>query len=166
MTPASWCSEPPAELGPVDPPPVIDAAVSVTENNTAYLLFDLGSGQQLQLIHEGLAATAAIIPLGVDGFDRLEAVYRLLALCMAVRFLPTRLTAQQRARMRRMLQAFDGHRAGATGREIAQVIQNRRIGPHEWQTSSVRYAVKALIRDARTMIAGGYRKLLRHRRVS
>lgn len=158
----------PAELGPVDPPPVIDAAVSVTENNTAYLLFDLGSGQQLQLIQEGLAATAAIIPLGVDGFDRLEAVYRLLA-ALHGRAVPpdTRLTAQQRARMRRMLQAFDGHRAGATGREIAQVMfRTGALDRSEWQTSSVRYAVKALIRDARTMIAGGYRKLLRHRRVS
>jgi hypothetical protein len=88
-------------------------------------------------------------------------------LCMAVRFLPTRLTAQQRARMRRMLQAFDGHRAGATGREIAQVMfRTGALDRSEWQTSSVRYAVKALIRDARTMIAGGYRKLLRHRRVS
>ncbi len=66
-----------------------------------------------------------------------------------------------------MLQAFDGHRAGATGREIAQVMfRTGAPDRSEWQTSSVRYAVKALIRDARTMIAGGYRKLLRHRRVS
>jgi len=158
----------PAELAPVDPPPVIDAAVSVTEDSTAYLLFNLGNGQQLQLIHAGLAPTAAIIPLGVDGFDRLEAVYRLLA-ALHGRAVPpdTRLTGQQRARMRRMLQAFDGYRAGATGREIGQVIfKAGALGRSEWQTSSARHAVKALIRNARTMIAGGYQKLLRHRRSS
>jgi hypothetical protein len=140
----------------------------VTEDSTAYLLFDLGNGQHLQLINEGLAPTAAIIPLGVDGFDRLEAVYRLLAALHGRKVPPdTRLTGQQRARMRRMLQAFDGHRAGATGREIGQAIfKTGALDRSEWQTSSARHAVKALIRDARAMIAGGYRKLLRHRRLS
>lgn len=35
----------------------------------------------------------------------------------------TRLTRQQRARLRRMLRAFDGHRAGATQQEIARVLR-------------------------------------------
>lgn len=158
----------PPALPPVEPLPQIDAAVSRNENGAAYLLFDLGNGQHLQLAHDGVAPTAAIIPLSLDGIDRLEALHRLLA-ALHGRAIPpdTRLTRQQRARLRRMLQAFDGHRAGATGREIAQVIF--RIGSldrSEWQTSSARHAVKALIRDARAMIAGGYRKLLRHRRSS
>ena len=77
----------------------------------------------------------------------------------------TRLTRQQRIRLRRMLRAFDGHRAGATQQEIAQVIL--KIGPldrDEWQASSARHTIKALLRDAHSMVAGGYRKLLRHRR--
>jgi len=158
----------PPALPPVEPLPRIDAAVSLTADSAAYLLFDLGNGQHLQLIHDGAPPTAAIIPLSVDGLDRLEALHRLLATLHGRAIPPdTRLTHQQRARLRRMLQAFDGHRAGATGREIAQVIF--RIGSldrSEWQTSSARHAVKALIRDARAMIAGGYRKLLRHRRAS
>jgi hypothetical protein len=77
----------------------------------------------------------------------------------------TRLTPQQRARLRKMLQAIDGHRAGAPQQEIAQILF--RIGHLDrdaWQASSARHGVKALLRDARAMIAGGYRKLLRHRR--
>ncbi|MGY4752585.1 DUF2285 domain-containing protein [Pannonibacter sp. Q-1] len=108
------------------------------------------------------------MPLGLDGFDRLEAIYRLLA-SLHGRVVPpdTRLTEQQKARARRMLQAFDGRRAGATQQEIAQVIFNSgRLDRDEWQASSARHAVKSLLRDARAMIAGGYRRLLRHRRPS
>jgi len=64
-----------------------------------------------------------------------------------------------------MLQAFDGSRDGATQQDIAHILF--RIGDlnrDEWQASSARHAVMALLRDARTMITGGYRKLLRHRR--
>lgn len=156
----------PPTLPPVDPLPKIDAAVSLSADGSAYVLIDLGNGQHLQLIHDGVAPTAAIIPLGVDGLDRLEAIHRLLA-ALHGRAIPpdTRLTSQQRARLRRMLQAFDGYRAGATGQEIAQVIFHLgALDRSEWQASSARHAVKALIRDARAMIAGGYRKLLRHRR--
>ncbi|MBO0200984.1 DUF2285 domain-containing protein, partial [Vibrio alginolyticus] len=75
--------------------------------------------------------------------------------------LDARLTLQQRARSQRMLQAFDGYRAGATQQEIAQVIF--RLGPldrHGWQASPERHVIKSLLRDARAMIAGGYRMLL------
>ena len=111
-------------------------------------------------------AAAAVIPLDLEGFDRLEAVRRLLS-ALHDRAIPpdTRLTRQQRARLRKMLQAIDGHRAGATQQEIAQILF--RIGHLDrdaWQASFARHGLKALLRDARAMIAGGYRQLLRHRR--
>lgn len=105
------------------------------------------------------------MPLSITGFDRLEAVMRLLS-ALHGRVIPpdTRLTRQQRARARRMLQAFDGARDGATQLEIAEVIfRIGSISRDEWQASSTRHAVMSLLRDARAMIAGGYRKLLRHR---
>ncbi|AJE45686.1 DUF2285 domain-containing protein [Celeribacter indicus] len=131
--------------------------------------FALGNGQALQVLDCSTSVdrvAVAIIPLSLDGFDRIEAVERLLA-ALHGRAIPpdTRMTRQQRARLRRMLRAFDGSRAGATQQEIAQVILNS--GPldrDEWQAASARHSVKALLRDARSMIAGGYRKLLRHRR--
>ncbi len=70
-------------------------------------------------------------PLSLAGFDRIEAIQRFLS-ALHGRAIPpdTRLTRQQRARLRRMLRAFDGHRAGATQQEIARVLLNtgRRAG--------------------------------------
>ncbi|WP_244294077.1 DUF2285 domain-containing protein [Pannonibacter carbonis] len=78
-----------------------------------------------------------------------------------------RLTRQQRARQRKMLRAFDAHRDGATQQEIAKVIFGvERLSRDDWQMSSSRHAVMSLLRDAHDLIAGGYRKLLRHRRRS
>jgi len=130
---------------------------------------DLGNGQYLQVLDcvmDGDTLAVAIVPLDLDGFDRIEAIRRFLS-ALHDRAIPpdTRLTRQQRARLRRMLRAFDGYRAGATQQEIAQVVL--KIGPldlYEWQASSARHAIKALLRDAGSMVAGGYRKLLRHRR--
>jgi uncharacterized protein YhdP len=162
---------PPAILSAsTHPQPTIDTAPGVDADGETYRVFDLGNGQSVRLV-QPFATLAdkplgAFIPLGLEGFDRLESVARLLA-ALHGRAIPpdTRLTRQQRARLRRMLQSIDGRRAGATQQEIAQVVF--RIDPldrDEWQASSARHAIKALLRDARAMIAGGYRALLRHRR--
>lgn len=142
------------------------------EDGDGNLLYELGNDERLQLhsLNGGFSpsASVALVPLGLEGFDRLEAVHRLLA-SLHGRAVPpdTRLTPQQRVRARRMLQAFDGRRAGATLREIARVIfDTGPIGRDEWQSSSQRFGVMSLIRDANTLVAGGYRKLLRHRRRS
>lgn len=129
----------------------------------------LGNGQHLQIFDraiDGGTFAVAVIPLDPEGFDRIEAVRRFLS-ALHGRAIPpdTRLTRQQRARLRRMLRAFDGYRAGATQQEIAQVVLKiEPLNRDEWQASSARHAIKALLRDARSMVAGGYRKLLRHRR--
>lgn len=154
------------------PLPSIDDAPAVDDHGDGNLRYDLGNGERLQLLCLGCRfnpdSAAAIVPLGLEGFDRLEAIYRLLA-SLHGRTVPpdTRLTRQQRSRARRMLQAFDGRRAGATQQEIAEVIFNiGRLDRDKWQASSARHAVKSLLRDARAMTAGGYRRLLRHRRSS
>lgn len=160
----------PAELGdtPGTTPP-IGPGDTAADNADAAFRFALGNGQAIQILDSSTRddrIAVAIIPLSLDGFDRIEAVQRLLAALHARAIPPdTRLTRQQRARLRRMLRAFDGHRAGATQQEIAQVIlHSDPFDRDEWQASSARHSVKALLRDARSMIAGGYRKLLRHRR--
>ena len=51
---------------------------------------------------------------------------------------------------------------GASQREIAEAIfQMPRVSRDEWQSASERFAVMALLRDARKMIDGGYLTLLR-----
>jgi hypothetical protein len=137
-----------------------------------HVLHDLANGQRLHLaLPAGGSARqplVAVIPLGIEGFDRMEAVARLLA-SLHGRAIPpdTRLTRQQLTRARRMLQAVDGHRAGASQREIAKVIfRLKSIQRDDWQTAPERYATMDLIKDGLAMIAGGYRRLLRHRRRS
>ncbi|MFG1287880.1 DUF2285 domain-containing protein [Xanthobacter versatilis] len=135
-------------------------------------LRDLPDGQRLHLVFPPEAAPdrplAAVVPLSLDGFDRLEAVARLLAALHGREVTgDTRLTPQQQARARRMLQAADGRQDGASQKEIAEVVLHTgRLTRDEWQASSARHAVMGLLRGARDMIAGGYRKLLRHRRRS
>ncbi|HGL5074802.1 TPA: DUF2285 domain-containing protein [Burkholderia multivorans] len=170
-TSAIALGEPPDVLSAsTEQQPTIDAAITVTADGETNLLYDLGNGQHVQLVHANNTSPdkplGAFVSLGLDGFDQIESIGRLLA-ALHRRAIPpdTRLTLQQRARLRRMLQAFDGYRAGTTQQEIAQVIF--RLGPldrDDWQASSARHAIKSLLRDARAMIAGGYRSLLRHRR--
>lgn len=141
---------------------------SVISGSDGEAMVQLANGEQIQirLLASASSPAVAVIPLDLDGFGRLEAAHRLLA-ALHGRAIPpdTRLTRQQRTRARRMLQAFDGSRDGATQQDIARALF--RLGPvsrDEWQTSSTRHAVMGLLRDARAMIAGGYRNLLRHRR--
>ena len=109
----------------------------------------------------------ATVPLGPEGLDRIEAIQRLLANQHRRRSIPrdTRLTAQQKARLRRVLQASDAAFHGATQKQIAEVLfRTGRLDRDEWQVSSARFAVSSLLREGRDLIAGGYRKLLRHQR--
>ena len=131
-----------------------------------HALLPLLDDQRLQVFSLDAEPLATIIPLTLEGFDRLAAVYRLLAHLHGRSVPPdARLTRQQRARARRMLQAIDGLRSGATQQEIAQsLFRIKRLGRSEWQVSPIRHSVMSLLRDARSMISGGYRKLLRHRR--
>jgi hypothetical protein len=108
----------------------------------------------------------ALVPLGSDGLDRIEAVSRLWR-AVNNRRVPAdpRLTNQQRRRLRQMLRAVDGHTQGASYREIAQAIFGpARIADTSWKTSALRDVTIDLVKDGLALIAGGYRALLRRRR--
>jgi hypothetical protein len=109
---------------------------------------------------------AAVIPLDESCSDRIAALIRLSQLLWDRPPIDdTRLTAQRRRRLRRMLQAVDGHLTGATYREIANAIYGQsRVASDAWKTSALRDSTIALVKDGRALIDGGYRTLLRHRR--
>ncbi len=111
---------------------------------------------------------AALVPLGADGLDRIEAVTRLWRAFNNRPMSPdARLTAQQRRRLRHMLQAVDGRMDGASYRQIAHAIYgSSRVADSPWKTSALRDSTIDLVKDGFALIAGGYRKLLRHRRRS
>lgn len=78
--------------------------------------------------------------------------------------LPTSLQPREKrgSRWARMLQALDGHVAGATHREIADTIFGSDLVRSEWRGASdhLRLKVQRLLREARRLTRGGYRELL------
>ena len=154
-------------------PEVLDDAASPTILPTGttrraqdgiHHLLDAGEQRRLQILQSDPDTNrlVAIVPLDQDGFARLDAISRLLAQLHG-RKVPVdkRLTRQKRLRAKRMLQAFDGRLAGASQREIAEVVfRLSRVSRDEWQSAPERFAVMALLRDARKMVDGGYRALL------
>lgn len=150
--------------------PTIDAATSHTDSDGGVSLA-LGRGllSIRVLLVPGVAAgqrVFALLPLGADGLDRIEAVARLWRMAHSHRLLPdARITAQQRRRLRRMLQAVDGHSEGASYRQIAEAIFGQsRIAETPWKTSALRDATIDLVKDGLALTAGGYRSLLKRRR--
>jgi hypothetical protein len=140
-----------------------------SDEQGVHSLLETGN-QAIRLVRlNGLPAgvpLAALVPLDPDGPDRIGAIDRLLR-ALQGRLVPDdrRLTPQQKRRQRHMLQATDGHRSGATYREIAEVIYGfERIRAEHWKTSALRDSVIGLVESGLAMIAGGYRQLLRHRR--
>jgi hypothetical protein len=171
----------------VDPGTVILTTVPLAPNIESITARDLDAGAArigsdgLSIIHSHgpgavhllLAAEAssasplvALVSLGADGLDRIEAVSRLWRAVNGRRVTAdARLTRQQRRRLRRMLQAVDGHHEGASYREIAEAIfGSARVAEAPWKTSALRDATIDLVKDGLALIAGGYRSLLRRRR--
>ena len=151
---------------------VVQETAARADEQGVHFRHDPGDGQVLHLLRladvAGGEPLAALVPLDPDGLDRLEAVQRLLKSLLGRAVPPdTRLTSQQRRRIRHMLQAVDGRMNGATYREIAGVIYGvSRVASDPWKSSALRDATMDLVKDAFAMIAGGYRVLLRHRRRS
>lgn len=109
---------------------------------------------------------AALIPMDESCPDRIAALIRLSQLLWDRPLIADpRLTAQRRRRLRRMLQAVDGHITGATYRDIAIAIYGQsRVATDPWKTSALRDSTIALVKDAHALIDGGYRSLLRQRK--
>ncbi|MCV0370581.1 MAG: DUF2285 domain-containing protein [Filomicrobium sp.] len=71
------------------------------------------------------------------------------------------LTPRYRLRLVRMVRALDGRSSGATYREIAAVLfETHQQSAAEWKTSSIRAQTIRLVKDAETMMRGGYLRLL------
>lgn len=72
------------------------------------------------------------------------------------------LTAQQRTRLRRSLQALDGALEHRSYREIAvELFGPDAVAREPWKTSSVRDTTLRLVRSGRALMEGAYLKLLR-----
>lgn len=94
--------------------------------------------------------------------ERIESLKRLWKLLQDMPAPDQRLTPERRHRIALMMRALDGATSGASHREIAIALYGAaRIEAEHWPTSSLRFTVRRLIEDARKMVFGGYRELLR-----
>jgi hypothetical protein len=108
----------------------------------------------------------ALLPIDEDCLSRIETLTRFWR-ALHGRTVPadTRLTSQQRRRIRLMMQAFDGRDNNASYREIADAIYGAsRVGIDAWKTSALRDSTIALVKDGKAMVEGEYLQLLKHRR--
>ena len=112
------------------------------------------------------APIAALIPFDDDLPGRIEALNRLWHAHRGKPLPPdTRMTCQQRGRLRLMLQACDGRNRGASYRAIAEALFGiERVAADPWKTSPLRDRVIGLVEGGTGLIAGGYLRLFRHRR--
>jgi hypothetical protein len=109
---------------------------------------------------------AVLVPIDDDCLSRIETLTRFWR-ALHGRTVPpdTRLTSQQRRRIRLMMQAFDGRDNNASYREIAEAIYGvSRVAADAWKTSALRDSTIALVKDGKAMVEGEYRSLLKHRR--
>lgn len=108
---------------------------------------------------------AVLLPLDDNFHIRAQAALRFQRrlLGRAAGPLPRALTLTPRHRLRlvRMVRALDGRSSGATYREIAAVLfEAHQRSATEWKTSSIRAQTIRLVKDAETMVRGGYLRLL------
>ncbi|RWE13479.1 MAG: DUF2285 domain-containing protein [Mesorhizobium sp.] len=136
----------------------------------SHVVHDSGIGTQLLLLpgSDENRSLAALIPLDSQTPGRVEALVRFWRACNRRPIPPdTRMTIQQRRRLRMMMRASDGRANGASYREIATAFYgSERVVSAPWKTSSLRDTVIGLVKGGKAMIAGGYLQLLRHRKRS
>lgn len=136
----------------------------------SHVVHDSGVATQLLLIPGSNAnrSLVALIPLDLQTLGRVEALVRFWRAYNRRPVPPdTRMTIQQRRRLRLMMRAADGRANGASYREIATAFYGTgRVASAPWKTSSLRDTVIGLVKGGGAMIAGGYLQLLRHRKRS
>ncbi|MGX5804840.1 DUF2285 domain-containing protein [Bradyrhizobium sp. Arg314] len=136
----------------------------------SHAIHNSGIATQLLLFpaEEATCSRAALIPLDSETLGRVEALVRFWRGHRRRPVPPdTRMTVQQRRRLRLMMRATDGRTSGASYREIATTFYGAgRVASNPWKTSSLRSTVIGLVKGGRAMIAGGYLQLLRHRKRS
>lgn len=116
---------------------------------------------------ESVQRPAVLLPIDAASELRLQVALRFIRRLRGerIKLLPSalRLTAQQKTRLMRLLQAFDIHDAGGGPRDVATEVlgsEQARLPSIEWKDSQARRAANRLIHDAIALVNRGYLKLL------
>lgn len=135
-------------------------------------------GEELQVVWPASASTHRLITesregsFGVDAIvlpldgafeTRLDAARRFWRELNGRPHGPTYGALPKQTKVRHILnlRVHDAHRAGAAYREIARALLSREpIAPRDWRDHYLRHKVRAILRRADRLVAGGYRDLL------
>ncbi|MBB2198762.1 DUF2285 domain-containing protein [Gluconacetobacter sp. 1c LMG 22058] len=75
---------------------------------------------------------------------------------------PARLSPDRISRLILALRTLDGLDGGVSQREIAGVLFGQKVSTTDWLSHDLHFRMKRLVRFARGLTDGGYRRLLRH----
>lgn len=142
-------------------------ALRDTAGNEWGVLGDERGSLQLEVTEGTLMEGPVRLHFDIAGFHALAPKVRTLARLEAWqrtgRFPKTLFPMERNGRKwLKALQAYDGQAAGASQREIAEVLEGTRTVREEWNGRSdfLRARVQRLLKYARHMVDGGYRKIL------
>lgn len=168
VLPVDLCRAAPSAADELDLERMGDLARIIVENGAEHLLLSDGL-RSIRLDGPSGVFTKgpAFLRYSIEGLISAErpllTLRRLLALCRTGQF--SRSLHPREVRARRwimMLRAYDGLEAGADQRQIAKELFSSSVSEPRWRSreSSVRSQVQRLVRSARRLAAGGYRRLL------
>ncbi|WP_309086676.1 DUF2285 domain-containing protein [Chelativorans sp.] len=109
------------------------------------------------------AVNAIVLPLDETFEARLDAARRFWRALKGRRTGPPYGALPQQTKHRHMLnlRTLDARQSGATHRQIAETLLSRDpIDPRDWRDHHLRHKVRAILRRADRLVAGGYRDLL------
>lgn len=142
------------------------SGAAVWKNDDLHILWPASAGANnlvTDLCNGATEFNAVVLPLDAAFETRLDAARRFWRALNGRPLGPPygALTKQTKTRHILNLRAHDGRRAGAAYREIAQVLLSREsIAPRDWRDHHLRHKVRAILRRADRLVAGGYRDLL------
>ena len=162
--------ETPDPFGPIGLPPDCKSLAEAIVEADHHLVMSHGAARLRLCLRRAPTRVdrCLIVPCDDCSMTRLAAATRFQRVTRGRRVAPDRSampTGYQRARLTRLLALSDALDAGASTRDVAfgLVMPNHRpLGGADWKGSGERRHVLRLIAEARRLVNGGYRKLLRH----
>jgi hypothetical protein len=155
---------------PLDPGRLGAVAADVTDGSEREIVV-LDGEQELHVRlrqAESAPRPAVLLPIDASSELRLQVALRFIRRLRGQRtaLLPTalRLTKQQKARLVRLLHAFDIHDAGGGPRDVAAEVlasEQAQLPSTEWKDSHARRAANRLIHDSIALVQRDYLKPLR-----
>ncbi len=142
------------------------ATLLITQDNYQhFLLGDQYRHLQIVIAEGTLLEGPVRLRFIISGMKRLKeqalALQRFHAFYRFGRFPNALYPVERRApRWKMMLQAWDGRQAGASHREIAEVLYGHRIVAEDWSAGFLRTRVQRLLRGADRLVHGGYLDIL------